>query len=52
MPNYDPDWINDAGEKFESLKLIQLPNGQTNDYMQLEIPLSAPEQADKAKVAY
>ena len=45
------DWINDAGEKFESLRLIQLPNGQTNDYMQLEIPLSAPEQADKAKIS-
>jgi len=31
--------------------LIQLPNGQPNDYLQLEIPLIAPEQADKAKIS-
>lgn len=45
------DWVNQEGEKFELLRLIQLSNGQSNDYLQLEIPLIAPEQADKAKIS-
>ena len=45
------DWVSQDGVKFESLRLIQLPNGQPNDYLQLEIPLIAPEQADKAKIS-
>ena len=45
------DWVSQDGVKFESLRLIQLPNGQSNDYLQLEIPLIAPEQADKAKIS-
>ena len=45
------DWVSQEGVKFESLRLIQLPNGQSNDYLQLEIPLIAPEQADKAKIS-
>ena len=45
------DWVSQEGEKFESLRLIQLPNGQSKGYLQLEIPLTAPEQADKAKIS-
>ena len=45
------DWVNKDGEKFESLRLIQLPNGQSKEYLQLEIPLIAPDQADKAKIS-
>ena len=46
------DWVTQEGEKFESLRLIQLPNGQTNEYLQLEIPLIAPRQAGKAKISF
>ena len=45
------DWLNQEGAKVECLRLIQLPNGQSNDFLQLEIPLIAPEQADKAKIS-
>ena len=31
--------------------MIQLPNGQSKGYLQLEIPLIAPEQANKAKIS-
>ena len=44
------DWVNKEGEKFESLRLIQLPNGQSKEYL-LEIPFIAPDQADKAKIS-
>ena len=45
------DWVSQDGVKFESHRLIQLPNGKSNDCLQLEIPLIAPEQADKAKIS-
>ena len=45
------DWISEDGVKFESLRIIQLPNGQSNDSLQLEIPLVAPEAAEKAKIS-
>jgi hypothetical protein len=44
------DWVNKEGEKFESLRLIQLPNGQSKEYL-LEIPFIAPDQADKVKIS-
>ena len=43
------DWVNQDGIKFESLRLIQIPNGQLNECL-LEIPLIAPDRADKAKI--
>ena len=45
------DWVNEAGIKFESLRIIQLPNGESNGLLQLEIPLIAPEVAEKAKIS-
>ena len=45
------DWIDKSGEKFESLRMIQLPNGESNELLQLEIPLIAPEEAEKAKIS-
>ena len=45
------DWINESGVKFESLRMIQLPNGASNGYFELEIPLIAPEAAEKAKIS-
>ena len=45
------DWVNEAGIKFESLRMIQLPNGESNGLLQLEIPLIAPEVAEKAKIS-
>jgi len=45
------DWIDESGEKFESLRMIQLPNGESNGYLELEIPLIAPEAANKAKIS-
>ena len=45
------DWIDESGEKFESLRMIQLPNGESNGYFELEIPLIAPEAANKAKIS-
>ena len=45
------DWIDKSGEKFESLRMIQLPNGESNELLQLEIPLVAPEEAEKAKIS-
>ena len=45
------DWINESGVKFESLRMIQLPNGASNGYFELEIPLIAPEAAKKAKIS-
>ena len=45
------DWVNEAGIKFESLRIIQLPNGESNGLLQLEIPLIAPDVAEKAKVS-
>jgi hypothetical protein len=46
------DWINAAGIKFKSQRLIQLPNGDSGGYLQLEIPLIAPEEARKAKIQF
>jgi hypothetical protein len=31
--------------------MIQLPNGESNGYFELEIPLIAPEAANKAKIS-
>jgi hypothetical protein len=31
--------------------MIQLPNGASNGYFELEIPLIAPEAAEKAKIS-
>jgi hypothetical protein len=45
------DWINESGVKFESLRMIQLPNGASNGHFELEIPLIAPEAAEKAKIS-
>tara|TARA_B100001093_G_scaffold241080_1_gene230837 strand:- start:53 stop:2482 length:2430 start_codon:yes stop_codon:yes gene_type:complete len=45
------DWVNEAGIRFESLRIIQLPNGESNGLLQLEIPLIAPEVAEKAKIS-
>ena len=45
------DWLSQGGVKIESLRLIQFPNGLSKGYLQLEIPLIAPEQADKAKIS-
>jgi hypothetical protein len=46
------DWINAAGIKFKSQRLIQLPNGDSGGYLQLEIPLIAPEEARKANIQF
>ncbi|MDC3132546.1 hypothetical protein OA542_02280, partial [Opitutae bacterium] len=39
------------GIKFESLRMIQLPNGESNGFLKLEISLIAPEVAEKAKIS-
>lgn len=44
------DWVDEAEIKFESQRLIQIPNGDSNEYLQLEIPLIAPNEARKAKI--
>lgn len=46
------DWLDEEGTKFEKLRIIQLPNGCSESYTQLEIPLIAPEQAIKAKISF
>lgn len=45
------DWVDEDGIKFESLRMIQLPNGESNGFLKLEISLIAPEVAEKAKIS-
>ena len=45
------DWVDKDGIKFESLRMIQLPNGESNGFLKLEIALIAPEVAEKAKIS-
>ena len=45
------DWLDASGVKLESLRMIQLPNGESNGCLELEIPLIAPKTADKAKIS-
>ena len=46
------DWVDKAGIKFESKRLIQISSGNLNKHLQLEIPLIAPQEAKKAKIQF